>query len=159
MFVHGVFAKSGVRVRIPHHVSHFLSIFGSVYNYRGSTFVCREYDDGVVFFQCLCTYPLPVADVRFREFSSFDGTYNLLSAFFCRDLCHVFHDYLGTGYDFFDEIMAKFKLLLTLKSRIGGIRMVVVAFKLIFFYASPKFKAHLQFSTQMNQVKYSVSPG
>ena len=27
MFVHGVFAKSGVRVRIPHHVGHFLSIF------------------------------------------------------------------------------------------------------------------------------------
>ena len=70
MFVHGVFAKSGVRVRIPHHVGHFLSIFGSVYNYRGSTFVCREYDDGVVCFQCLCSHPLPLADVRFREFSS-----------------------------------------------------------------------------------------
>ena len=55
--------------------------------------------------------------------------------------------------------MAKFKPLLTLKLTIGGIKMVVVAFKLIFFYASPKFKAHLQFSTQMNQVKYSVSPG
>ena len=147
----GVFAKSGVRVRIPHH--------GSVYNYRGSTFVCKEYDDGVVFFQCLCSYPLPLADVRFREFSLFDGTYNLPSEFFCRDLCHVFRDYLRTGYDFFDEVMAKFKPLLTLKLRIGGIRMVVAAFKLIFLYASPTFKAHLQFSTQMNQVKYSVSPG
>ena len=49
----GVFAESGVRVHIPHCVGRFLSIFGSVHDYRGSTFVCREYDDGVVFFQCL----------------------------------------------------------------------------------------------------------
>ena len=29
----GVFAKSGVRVHSPHHVSHFLSIFDSVHDY------------------------------------------------------------------------------------------------------------------------------
>ena len=46
-------AKFGVRVRAPHHVGHFLSIFSSVHDYRDSTFVCRKYDDGVVFFQCL----------------------------------------------------------------------------------------------------------
>ena len=37
--------------------------------------------------------------------------------------------------------------------------MVVVASKQIIFYAFPTFKAHFHFSTQMNQVKYSVSPG
>ena len=57
--MHGIFAKSAVRVRVPHHVGHFLSIFGSVHDYRGSTFVYREYDYGVVFFQCLCSYPPP----------------------------------------------------------------------------------------------------
>ena len=88
----GVFAKCGVRVCVPHHVGHFLSIFGSVHDYHGSTFVCRKYDDGVVFFQCLCSYSLPLADVRFRDISSFDGTYNLPSEFFCRGLCHVFRD-------------------------------------------------------------------
>ena len=85
--MHGVFAKSGVRVRVPHHVGHFLSILGSVNDYRGSTFVCRKYDDGVVFFQCLYSNPLSLADVRFREFSSFDGTYNLPSEFFCHVFC------------------------------------------------------------------------
>ena len=102
VFVRGVFAKSGVCVRVPHHVGHFLSIFGCVYDYRGSTFVCREYDDRVVFIQCLYSNPLCLADVRLREFNSFDGTYNLPSEFFCRVLCHVFRDYLSTGYDFFD---------------------------------------------------------
>ena len=37
--------------------------------------------------------------------------------------------------------------------------MVVVASKQSIFYAFPKFKAHFQFNTQMNQVKYRVSPG
>ena len=37
--------------------------------------------------------------------------------------------------------------------------MVVVASKLIIFYAFVKFKANFQFTIQMNQVKYSVSPG
>ena len=90
--MHGVFAKFGVRVRVPHHVGNFLSVFGSVHDYRGSTFVCRKYDDGVVFFQCLYNYPLPLADVKLWDISSFDGTYNLPSEFFCRGLCHVFRD-------------------------------------------------------------------
>ena len=36
--MHGVFAKFGVLVHVPHHVGHFLSIFGSVHDYRDSTF-------------------------------------------------------------------------------------------------------------------------
>ena len=90
--MHGIFAKFGVGVRVPHHVGNFLSIFGSVHDYHGSTFVCRKYDDGVFFFQCLYNYPLPLADVRLWDISSFDGTYNLPSEFFCRGLCHVFRD-------------------------------------------------------------------
>ena len=112
----GVFAKSGVRVHILRHVTHFLSIFGSVHDYRCSTFVCREYDDGVIFFSVSVELPSPLTDVKFREFSSFDGTYNLPSEFFCRGLSRVFRDYLSTDHDCFDRegsrVMAKFKPLL-----------------------------------------------
>ena len=67
VFVCGVFTKSGVRVRIPHHVSNFLSIFGSVHDYRGSTFVCREYDDdGVVFFSVCRATLSPLLMLHFR---------------------------------------------------------------------------------------------
>ena len=74
-----------------------------VFAKSGSTFVCSEYDDGVVCFQYLCSNPVSLADVRFWEFSLFDGTYNLPSEFFCHSLCHVFRNYLSTGYDFFDR--------------------------------------------------------
>ena len=53
LFVRRVFAKSDIPP-----IGHFLSIFGSVHDYRGSTFVCKEYDDG--FSQCLYSYPLPL---------------------------------------------------------------------------------------------------
>ena len=91
--MHGVFAKCGVRVCVPHHVGHFLSIFGSVYDYRGSTFSAGSMMMELSFFSvCVAILSLPLADVRFRDFSSFDGTFNLPSEFFCRGLCHVFRD-------------------------------------------------------------------